>query len=91
MSASTETVTPSEESFSDIEPMSFEQALSELETIVRDLENGGQELDASIAQYSRGTALKSHCEKKLTEAKLKVDKIIAQDGKPIATEESDLS
>ncbi len=60
----------------DIEKMSFEDALKELENLVRKLESGGQTLDDSIENYSRGVALKEHCEKKLKEAKLKVEKIV---------------
>ncbi len=66
----------------DIAKMSFEQALKELETIVRKLEAGQGELESSIADYERGTALKEHCQKKLADAKMKVEKIIIQsDGK----------
>jgi exodeoxyribonuclease VII small subunit len=60
----------------DIEKFSFEDALGELENIVKRLDEGGQNLDASIKDYTRGTALKTHCEKKLSEAKLKVEKIV---------------
>jgi exodeoxyribonuclease VII small subunit len=66
----------------DIEAMSFEQALKELETIVRKLENGQGELESSIADYERGTALKDHCQKKLAGARMKVEKIMqSADGK----------
>lgn len=65
----------------DIAVMSFEQALKELETIVRKLESGQGELEASIADFERGTALKEHCQKKLTDARMKVEKIMqAADG-----------
>ena len=59
----------------DIAKLSFEEALKELEDIVRKLENGEQSLDNSIDDYARGTALRNHCEKKLEEAKLKIEKI----------------
>ena len=63
-------------------PTSFEEALKELEQIVRRMESGGQDLDRSIADYERGMALKTLCEKRLNEAKLKVEKIVkAADGK----------
>lgn len=63
-------------------PESFEEALKELEQIVRRMESGGQDLDRSIADYERGMALKTLCEKRLNEAKLKVEKIVkAQNGK----------
>jgi len=65
----------------DIASMSFEQALKDLETIVRKLESGQGELEASIADFERGTALKEHCQKKLSDARMKVEKIMkAADG-----------
>ena len=60
----------------DIKTMSFENALSELETIVQKLERGDAALEDSIALYQRGAALKAHCEGKLRDAQLKVDKIV---------------
>ncbi len=59
----------------DIAAMSFEQALAELEEIVRNLEKGEAKLDESITKYERGAALKSHCERKLAEAQERVEKI----------------
>jgi len=60
---------------SDIAAMSFEQALAELEGIVRQLEGGQGKLDEAITAYERGAALKKHCEQKLSEAKAKIEKI----------------
>tara|TARA_R110000787_G_scaffold88506_2_gene187851 strand:+ start:196 stop:447 length:252 start_codon:yes stop_codon:yes gene_type:complete len=59
----------------DIEKMSFEDALEELEAIVRTLESGKGKLEDSITAYERGARLKAHCEKKLKEAQAKVEKI----------------
>ena len=65
----------------DIAALSFEDALAELERIVRQLEDGRAKLDDAIAAYERGTALKRHCEAKLREAQAKIDRItIAADG-----------
>ena len=65
--------------------MSFEAALAELEGIVEQLERGEVELEKSIAMYERGAALKAHCETRLKDAQLKVDKIvIGADGKASA-------
>ena len=59
----------------------FEAALKELEAIVRKLEGGTGDLEASIADYVRGTELKEYCQKKLESARLKVESIIqAKDG-----------
>lgn len=59
----------------DIEKMSFEKAMDELETIVSDLENGSIELEESIERYQRGIQLKKHCDQKLKEANMKIDQI----------------
>ncbi|HEV7372814.1 exodeoxyribonuclease VII small subunit [Arenibaculum sp.] len=65
----------------DIAAMSFEDALAELERIVRQLEEGRAKLDEAISSYERGTALKRHCEAKLREAQAKVERItVAADG-----------
>jgi len=60
--------------------MSFEQALKELEAIVRKLEAGQGELEGAIADYERGTLLQSHCQKKLADARMKVEKIVQTAG-----------
>ena len=65
----------------DIAAMSFEDALAELEGIVRRLEGGQVKLDDAIQSYERGAQLKRHCETKLNEAQQRVDRIvIGQDG-----------
>ncbi|MEK9684801.1 MAG: exodeoxyribonuclease VII small subunit [Rhodospirillaceae bacterium] len=67
---------------SEIAAMSFEAALSELEDIVRTLEQGRNSLDEAISSYERGSLLKKHCEKKLEEARMRVEKItVGPDGK----------
>lgn len=73
----------------DIAEMSFESALQELETIVRELESGQSGLEDSIARYERGVALKKHCDKKLNEAQAKIEKIHVQEDGRITTEELD--
>ena len=69
-----------------VEKMSFEEALGELESIVGTLESGKAPLEDSIKNYERGVALKSHCEAKLREAQLKIEKInVSPDGKVSTT------
>ena len=46
----------------DIAKLSFEEALQELEQIVKRLEGGTGKLDDAIQSYERGTLLKRHCE-----------------------------
>lgn len=60
----------------DIAALGFEEALAELERIVRALEDGRSRLDEAISLYERGTALKRHCEAKLREAQAKIDRIV---------------
>jgi len=59
----------------DIAALGFEEAMKELETIVKQLEGGQVKLDQAVQAYERGTALKAHCEAKLQEARMKVEKI----------------
>lgn len=70
----------------DVAAMSFEDALGELERIVRTLEEGRGRLDDSIAAYERGMALRRHCEAKLREAQAKVEKITATADGGVAAE-----
>tara|TARA_Y100000991_G_C21693310_1_gene230384 strand:+ start:194 stop:532 length:339 start_codon:yes stop_codon:yes gene_type:complete len=55
--------------------LSFEDALRELESIVASLERGDVSLEAAISAFERGTALKTHCQARLEEARLQVEKI----------------
>ena len=59
-----------------ISGLSFEDALAELETIVRGLEGGQQKLEDAITCYERGTGLRRHCEAKLAEAEARVQAIV---------------
>ncbi|WP_152044981.1 exodeoxyribonuclease VII small subunit [Aureimonas psammosilenae] len=75
---------------SDIKRMSFEDALSALERIVSDLERGEVALDVSIRIYERGEKLKNHCERLLTAAEDRVEKIkLSRAGKAVGTEPMD--
>jgi exodeoxyribonuclease VII small subunit len=74
----------------EIAQMSFETALRELETIVAQLERGEVELEKSIAMYERGAALKAHCEARLKEAQLKVEKIVVDADGAISAEPANL-
>jgi exodeoxyribonuclease VII small subunit len=54
---------------------SFEEALLELQTIVKDIETGKDGLDEMLKKYERGNELRLICEKRLQEAKLRLEKI----------------
>ena len=69
-----------------IASMSFEQALAELERIVAELESGKTDLEQSIGAYERGALLKGHCEAKLKEAQLRVERIVVGPSGPTGVE-----
>ena len=58
----------------------FEDALGELETIVRALETGEQSLEESLAQFERGVGLSRFCRKSLAEAERQVKVLLEEDG-----------
>ncbi|HBU15992.1 MAG: exodeoxyribonuclease VII small subunit [Rhodobacteraceae bacterium GWE1_64_9] len=68
-----------------IAEMSFEEAMGQLEAVVTQLERGDVALEASIALYERGAALKAHCGDKLKAAEEKVELIRAQEGRAVGT------
>jgi exodeoxyribonuclease VII small subunit len=74
----------------DIEKLSFEEALSELEEIVQKLEGGTVELEESIKIYTRGQSLKAHCEAKLKDAQARIEKIVVSGSGDISAETANL-
>ncbi len=59
----------------EVAKMSFEEAMVELEKLVRKLEDGSAKLDDAIGAYERGALLKRHLESKLREAEARIQKI----------------
>ncbi len=74
----------------DIAGLSFEDALAELERIVRQLEEGKGRLDEAIDAYTRGVQLKRHCEAKLAEAQARVEQIVLGPDGSVTTQPTDL-
>ncbi|WP_409018673.1 exodeoxyribonuclease VII small subunit [Brevundimonas vesicularis] len=70
--------------------LSFEKALERLEGIVSRLESGQAPLEESITLYEEGAVLKAHCEARLKEAQLRVEKIVVgTDGQAKGTAPAD--
>ena len=70
----------------------FEEALAQLEEIVRTLERGDGALDKSVAIYERGEMLKKHCEGLLKRAEARIQKItLGSDGRPEGVAPLDMS
>jgi exodeoxyribonuclease VII small subunit len=60
---------------SPMEGLSYEQALTELETIVTSLEANKLSLEDTMALFERGQALTKHCIELLDKAELRVKKL----------------
>jgi exodeoxyribonuclease VII small subunit len=70
----------------DIAALSFEDALKELELVVRRLESGEAPLDESIDLYARGEALRTHCQARLDAAQARIEAVVAdREGRAAAT------
>lgn len=77
---------PTDTPNADLTGLPFEQALAELENIVRQLEGGRVPLEDSITIYERGEALKKHCEGLLKRAEARIERItLGPDGTPTGT------
>ena len=75
---------------SEIERLSFEEALAALEQVVRRLESGEEPLDESIALYERGEALRKHCQARLDAAQMRIRQIVTDsEGRAVATRSFD--
>jgi exodeoxyribonuclease VII small subunit len=62
------------------ENMKFEAAMDELEKLVSQLEKGDLPLEKALEAFEKGTALVRHCQTKLQQADLRVEKVVAAEG-----------
>ena len=62
----------------EIEKLTFEEAMEELDGVIRQLESGKIKLDEAVAVYERGVKLKNFCAEKLKIAQSKIDKLIIE-------------
>lgn len=60
--------------------LTFEAAVTELETIVRQMESNQLSLQETLAAFKRGTALLHHCQKTLADVEQQV-RILSDDSK----------
>ncbi len=60
----------------EIQELTFEEALRELQSIVDKLETGQVTLEEAIEMYERGVKLSKYCIEKLTQAELRIKKIV---------------
>ena len=74
----------------EFEKLTFEEAMRELEKLVDGLDKGDVSLDEAIAAYERGSQLKDYCQKKLHEAKMKIETIQSSDNIDTISEKSSI-
>jgi exodeoxyribonuclease VII small subunit len=60
----------------ELKEMGFEESMNELESLVKVLEKGDQNLESSLAVYERAVVLREHCRKILDASERKVQKIV---------------
>src|SRR5262249_8924672 len=68
-----------------MDKLSFEEALAQLEGIVRDLEDGKIGLEESLARYERGVGLIKRCQSQLRQAEQRIQLLTGVDdqGQPV--------
>ncbi|MBD0862026.1 exodeoxyribonuclease VII small subunit [Gordonia sp. zg691] len=78
-----------DETYTPVEELGYEQARDELADIVTTLEHGGLDLDASLALWERGEALATRCEEHLRGARERIETAIAQKSGTGSADEDD--
>ena len=66
----------------EIENLSFEDAMSKLQDLVKRLESGESSLDSAVDDYEFGVRLRSHCQTLLDQARMRVESIENNQTKP---------
>lgn len=61
-------------------PPSFEAGLTELEAVVKELENGDLPLEQAIGLFEKGVELSERCRKQLEEAETRVEILLKKNG-----------
>jgi exodeoxyribonuclease VII small subunit len=69
-----------------LDNLSFEQAMAELESLVKRLEEGRLPLEEAMQAFERGSLLKKQCEQKLQAAKMRVEQITLNSDGSVKTE-----
>ena len=68
---------------SDSKPKNFESSLEELETIVRELEQGDLTLEKSLELFEQGVKLSRECQERLNQAERRIEILIRDNqGRP---------
>jgi exodeoxyribonuclease VII small subunit len=68
-----------------IEALGFDAALAEFQRVVAELEAGGQPLEQALALYERGVALQAHLDRLLSDAELRIRRLVERAGGRLET------
>ena len=68
-----------------VDTLTFDEALTELQRTVAELEAGGQPLEAALSLYEHGVALQARCERLIGDAELRVQQLVARAGGALET------
>jgi exodeoxyribonuclease VII small subunit len=68
-----------------IEALGFDASLAEFQRVVAALEAGGQPLEEALALYERGVALQAHLERLLSDAELRIRRLVERSGGDLET------
>jgi exodeoxyribonuclease VII small subunit len=71
-------------------PGAFEQKITRLEAIVKELENGNVELDRAVQLFKEGKTLSAECETLLKGAQQQIDRVMEQSAEPPAADDSEI-
>lgn len=69
----------------EIDALGFDAALAEFQRVVAELEAGGQPLEEALALYERGIALQAHLDRLLSEAELRIRRLVERAGGRLET------
>jgi len=61
--------------------INFEKSLSELETLVEEMEQGDLSLEDALKHFEKGIGLTTECQQALQNAELKVQELVEKNGK----------
>jgi exodeoxyribonuclease VII small subunit len=70
---------PADDDVTPIAELGYEEARDELIVVVRTLEQGGLDLDASLEMWERGEALSRRCEEHLEGARKRIESVLGSD------------
>ena len=72
-----------------LEDLKFEEALTQLEEIVAELEEGELSLEEAVEKFQKGMALKQLCERRLSEAEARIEEYVPDEESEESAQEAE--